>query len=186
VNAPDLFAFEDVDGQKTIGIWFGAVANGGLALYRPGEPVGFTEDPIASNGWLWSDRPATTLFEALSFGEELAGLARRVYERGETGKKGLDARRPDPEARARLWMRTQRPSVSHADGDRALARVAVYLVRGFRLEPDGAALRILAEYNSRARPPWPEKKLRDTLVWAEKEGRLPWGYCLDVPVRGRS
>lgn len=184
-----MFAFEDVDGQTTIGIWFGAVMNGGLALYRRGEPVGFTDDPLGGadgyGQWIWADRPAHDLIEALEDAEILAELRRREYERGETGKAGS---RPDAETRARAWMRTQRLSVAGEAGDRALARMAVFLVRGFRLEPDGAAFRLLSEYNANASPPWPEKKLREVLVWAEKNGRMPFGHLLDAPPRkkGRS
>ena len=154
--------------------------------------------PEYRDSWRWSSRTARNLAEAIEIGRELAEeekADRASRERpppyragGETGNEGSRRggwSRPDRVARARAWMHAQPPSRAGYDGGPQLFRVAQGLVRGFLLEPDGAAAVLLAEYNARAVPPWSEAHLRRTLVGAEKEGRAPWGYLLRQPIQWR-
>jgi hypothetical protein len=182
----DWFAFEDLDGEQTIGGWF----DDGMIWFRPGQPVGFSEDPIAVvhppfRNLAWSTLPAHSLIEAAVLGRCVANRERRVYERGETGKKGAGGR-PSKIDRARAWMEKQPRSIANNDGDRALARIAVTLVRGFCLAPMTDAMRLLEAYNAHAEPPWSQEKLERVAEWAERNGRMQYGAMLDQsPNRGR-
>lgn len=188
----DAFTFRDIDGALTIGASFGADC-GGMMLWRPGEPVAFTEDAPAAEllrmPWAFSPKSAHTLGEAERAARELATLARtaRAYRERATraGSTGKEVRRADAVTRARAWMRAQPASLAGEDGDRQLFAVALGLVRGFLLEPDGPAGLLLEEYDQRSEPPWGEKKRRAVLVYVEAHGRRPWGYLLDAPALAR-
>ena len=81
-----------------------------------------------------------------------------------------------PIDRARRYLAALPPSVSGSGGDTALLKAAQSLVRGFSLSPQ-EAFPLLAEYNSRAVPPWPETALRSKLTTATRS-TLPDGYLL--------
>ena len=81
-----------------------------------------------------------------------------------------------PIDRARRYVAALPPSVSGAGGDTALLKAAQSLVRGFSLSPQ-EAFPLLAEYNARAVPPWPESALRSKLTTACRS-TLPDGYLL--------
>lgn len=187
------FVSDDLDGRPTFGAFFGDSSRGGCLLWRPFEPVAFSDDPAGDEltraGWLWSGRPAADMGEALELARELADTraAARAYRERATraGSTGREARRADPVTRARAWMQRQPAALAGDGGDRQLFAVALGLVRGFKLEPDGAAGLLLEEYDARSEPPWGEKKRRAVLVYVEAHGRRPWGYLLDAPAPAR-
>jgi hypothetical protein len=79
-------------------------------------------------------------------------------------------------ARAKNYISKRPPAISGQAGHTAIFRVALDLVRGFRLG-NRAALKILIWWNDLyARPPFHESDLWRKIEQAEKEGRVPWGY----------
>ena len=83
-----------------------------------------------------------------------------------------DGRLVDPVERARRYLACVPPAVAGEHGDVHTFRVCCRLARGFALEDD-LALAVLAEWNSRCRPPWEEHELRDKLRRARRYGREP-------------
>jgi hypothetical protein len=77
-----------------------------------------------------------------------------------------------PVEQARRYLSRVAPAVVGQHGDFQTFRVCCRLARGFALE-DEAALALLAEWNSRCRPPWREHELRDKLQHARRYGREP-------------
>lgn len=183
MSAPVWFTVEDVDARITFGCWF----DHGVLLWRIGEPVLYSDDATASElcGYPWrsSSRIAWTMEEAIAHATEIAENERHSYSLREEDRGG-GIGRPKAIERARLWLAAQPSSKAGEAGDRTLARAAVTLVRGFCLEPDGAAAVLLEEYDRRSEPPWGADKRRRVLVWAEKHGRMPWAAMLDQSGRG--
>jgi len=60
--------------------------------------------------------------------------------------------------RARRYLAAVPPSVSGHGGDHQLYQAAFYLIVGFALDLQDA-YSLLADYNERAKPPWPESRL---------------------------
>lgn len=88
---------------------------------------------------------------------------------------------------ARRYVRTELdPSVEGHWGELALFGVAVAIVRGFCLLPDGLGGVVLAEWNrTEAKPPWSSARLRRALERAETRGSLPWAVLLSTSAEGR-
>jgi hypothetical protein len=82
--------------------------------------------------------------------------------------------------RARRYLARVPPAVAGEHGDVHTFRVCCRLTRGFALDDD-QAVAILAEWNSRCRPPWTEQELRDKLRRARRYGREPIAGLLAVP-----
>lgn len=61
--------------------------------------------------------------------------------------------------RARRYLAKLPPSVQGTGGEQALHKACFVIVVGFNIPPD-AAFPLLAEYNARAVPPWPDNALR--------------------------
>lgn len=187
------FVVDDIDGRPTFGASFGDETRGGFLLWRPLEAVAYSDDPVSSEltraPWAWSYRPAVDMAEALELAADMAATiaaARAYRERAaRAGSTGKEARRANPITRARAWMRAQPAALAGEAGDRQLFSVALGLVRGFGLEPDGAAGLLLEEYDARSEPPWGERKRRAVLVYVEANGRKPWGYLLSAPAPAR-
>lgn len=78
----------------------------------------------------------------------------------------------DAVERARRYLARVPPAIAGEHGDVHTFRVCCRLVRGFALDDDDA-LAVLAEWNSRCRPPWNEHELRDKLRRAGRYGREP-------------
>jgi hypothetical protein len=78
----------------------------------------------------------------------------------------------DAVERARRYLGRVPPAIAGEHGDVHTFRVCCRLVRGFALEDD-LALAVLAEWNSRCRPPWKEHELCDKLQRARRYGREP-------------
>jgi hypothetical protein len=87
---------------------------------------------------------------------------------------------------ARRYIRTELdPSVSGRWGELALFGVAVAIVRGFCLLPDGLGGIVLGEWNAtEAKPPWSSSRLRRSLERADKHGSLPWAVLLSTSPEG--
>lgn len=78
-------------------------------------------------------------------------------------------------------------SIETKGGNDALFGVAVAIVRGFCLLPDGAAANVIAAWNrTEAVPPWSPQVLRRALERAERIGNLPWGVLLSRTPTGRT
>jgi len=78
----------------------------------------------------------------------------------------------DPIERARRYLARVPPAIVGEHGDVHTFRVCCRLVRGFALDDD-TALAVMADWNSRCRPPWNEHELRDKLRRARRYGREP-------------
>jgi hypothetical protein len=85
---------------------------------------------------------------------------------------GRDRRLLDAMERARRYLARVPPAIAGEHGDVHTYRVCCRLARGFALEDD-LALAVLAEWNSRCRPPWQEHELREKLQRARRYGREP-------------
>jgi hypothetical protein len=72
--------------------------------------------------------------------------------------------------RARRYLARVPPAIAGEHGDVHTFRVCCRLVRGFALDDD-AALGLLADWNTRCRPPWNDDDLRDKLRRARRYGR---------------
>ena len=72
----------------------------------------------------------------------------------------------DLNERIRRYMAKVPPSIEGQDGDNQLFRAACILVQGWGLNPE-EALPFLVEYNQRAEPSWPERRLQYKLQEAE-------------------
>jgi P4 family phage/plasmid primase-like protien len=79
--------------------------------------------------------------------------------------------------RGQRYLEEMPPSVSGQNGHTTLLRAAVALVRGLEL-PLAYALPLLKEYNTRAKPPWPEAELIRKLNQAKTKSHRDWGYLL--------
>ena len=127
--------------------------------YRPGPSVSAEYAPQQCS-WVPAEFPTT--------GEEVEprnGPRRRT-------QPSCDAKE-----RARHYLAAIPPAVAGDHGDNATFRVCCRLVRGFCL-PDEDALEVLAEWNSRCRPPWKERELAHKLNAARRYGKEPVGGLL--------
>jgi hypothetical protein len=81
--------------------------------------------------------------------------------------------------RATLYLATCEASIAKQGGHGALFKAAAVLTWGFAIDPTNA-LPLLAEYNTRSVPPWPERelmrKLDQTRNW--KKHKKPRGHLL--------
>jgi hypothetical protein len=89
---------------------------------------------------------------------------------------------------ARVHIRTElRASTQGELGDVALFGVAVAIVRGFCLLPDGLGAVVLDEWNNtEAKPPFSPAVLRRSLERAERFGVMPWAILLSLSSDGRA
>ena len=81
--------------------------------------------------------------------------------------------------RARRYLAALSPAIAGQHGDLHTFRVCCRLVRGFALS-DADALTLLAEWNVRCQPPWPERDLCEKLRRARQYGREPIGGMLEA------
>jgi len=79
--------------------------------------------------------------------------------------------------RAKRYVANVPPAIEGQHGDVHTFRVCCRLTRGFALD-DEQALQVLAEWNARCQPPWPEAQLLDKLRRAARYGREPLGGLL--------
>jgi RepB DNA-primase N-terminal domain len=79
--------------------------------------------------------------------------------------------------RAKRYVASVPPAIAGQHGDVHTFRVCCRLTRGFALD-DEQALRVLAEWNARCKPPWSEAELLDKLHRAARYGREPIGGLL--------
>lgn len=79
--------------------------------------------------------------------------------------------------RAKRYLASVPPAIAGQHGDVHTFRVCCRLTRGFALNDD-QALAVLAEWNSRCRPPWSPEELLDKLRRAARYGREPVGGLL--------
>ena len=69
--------------------------------------------------------------------------------------------------RARRYLAKLPPSVQHAGGENALHKACFSTVAGFDIPPD-AAFPLIAEYNTRSVPPWPDNAIRMKLAGVDR------------------
>jgi hypothetical protein len=81
--------------------------------------------------------------------------------------------------RARRYVAAAPAAISGQHGDILTFRICCRLVRGFALS-DTDAIAVLAEWNTRCRPPWSERELRRKLQHAQRYGREPIGGLLEA------
>lgn len=105
--------------------------------------------------------------------------ARRPSRRRTPGRAGRAVQPLNAVERARRYLARVPPAVAGEHGDVHTFRVCCRLVRGFALE-DPEALTVLADWNSRCRPSWSERELRDKLRRARWYGREPVGGLVDT------
>jgi hypothetical protein len=79
--------------------------------------------------------------------------------------------------RARRYLGAVPPAVAGRHGDVQTFRVCCRLARGFALDTE-AAMRAIAEWNTRCEPPWTEPELIAKLDHARRYGREPIGGLL--------
>jgi hypothetical protein len=115
------------------------------------------------------------LAPGIIFGNETNGSHSTIAETNEW----TPPTKTDLNERIRRYMAKVPASIEGQNGDDQLFRAASILVNGWGLSTDEAFL-FLAEYNQRARPPWPEHRLRYKLKEAmDNPGDKLRGYLLE-------
>lgn len=88
--------------------------------------------------------------------------------------------------RARGWLEKAAGAISGQGGHNHTLRVAVNVVRGFKIPPSHAFV-LLSEWNAKCEPPWNDHDLERKILEAERIGDMAWGEKLtetdesDVP-----
>lgn len=114
----------------------------------------------------------------------------------EVGRPQPDGSPPKTEARpngsdvvgrARRYLAAIPPAIEGKKGDPATYGAAVAIAWGFDLDVETALGLLLADYNPRCLPPWPEKDIRRKVENALKESHLrPRGWLRDAVRPGRN
>ena len=81
--------------------------------------------------------------------------------------------------RAARWLAHRDPAIEGSGGDKHTFETVQSIVRGFDLD-DGAAYRVLCDWNATCRPPWSEHGLRRKIREARERGRMPFGALRDA------